>query len=116
MMAAFVQGLRAIAVAAVGLLVIPLVALGVATSARSETVDGRRAVIIDGDTFTIGLERVRILNIDAPETRGSHCERELVMALKAKERLASIPLSASLLPMTAGRRTATLTTITGLSR
>ncbi len=90
MMAAFVQGLRAIAVAAVGLLVIPLVALGVATSARSETVDGRRAVMIDGDTFTIGFERVRILNIDAPETRGSNCERELVMGLKAKERLASL--------------------------
>jgi endonuclease YncB( thermonuclease family) len=31
---------------------------------------------------------VRILNIDTPETRGSHYERELVMGLKAKERLA----------------------------
>ena len=36
------------------------------------------------------LERVRILNIDAPETRGSCCERELVLGLKAKERLAGL--------------------------
>jgi micrococcal nuclease len=33
---------------------------------------------------------VRILNIDAPETRGSRCERELVLGLKAKERLAGL--------------------------
>lgn len=28
-------------------------------------------VIIDGDTFALGSERVRIENIDAPETQGS---------------------------------------------
>ena len=28
--------------------------------ALAETFDGRRAVIIDGDTFALGLERVRI--------------------------------------------------------
>ena len=48
----------------------------------------RLAIIIDGDTIALGSERVRILNIDAPETRGSPCERELVMGLRAKERLA----------------------------
>ena len=47
--------------------------------ALAETFNGGRAVIIDGDTFALGSERVRILNIDAPETRGSRCERELVL-------------------------------------
>ena len=58
--------------------------------AQPNLFDGARAVIIDGDTFAIGSERIRILNIDAPESRGSHCERELVMGLRAKERLASL--------------------------
>ena len=58
--------------------------------ALAQTFDGRRAVIIDGDTFALGSERVRILNIDAPETRGFGCERELVLGLGAKERLAGL--------------------------
>lgn len=58
--------------------------------AVAETFDGGRAVIIDGDTIALGSERVRVLNIDAPETRGSRCERELVVGLKAKERLAAL--------------------------
>ena len=37
-------------------------------TARAETFDGRHAIIIDGDTIAIGSERVRILNIDAPES------------------------------------------------
>ena len=65
-----------------------LLAVLVPVPAIAETFDGRRAVIIDGDTIALGSERVRILNIDAPETRGSRCERELVLGLKAKERLA----------------------------
>jgi micrococcal nuclease len=69
-----------------------LVLLGLSglSPAFAETFDGRRAVIIDGDTFALGSERVRIWNIDAPETRGSRCERELVLGLKAKERLAGL--------------------------
>jgi micrococcal nuclease len=58
--------------------------------ALAETFNGGRAVIMDGDTFALGSERVRILNIDAPETRGSRCEQELVLGLKAKERLADL--------------------------
>jgi endonuclease YncB( thermonuclease family) len=56
----------------------------------SETFDGSRVVIIDGDTFALGQERIRILNIDTPETRSSHCENELVQGLRAKERLAAL--------------------------
>lgn len=59
--------------------------------AKAEAVDGNRIVIIDGDTVGLpGGERVRILNIDAPETRGARCEAELVAGLKAKERLAEL--------------------------
>ena len=65
-----------------------LLAVLVPVPAIAETFDGRRTIIIDGDTIALGSERVRILNIDAPETRGSRCERELVMGFKAKERLA----------------------------
>ena len=70
-------------------LLIVLAVLG-PSPALAETFNGGRAVIIDGDTFALGSERVRILNIDAPETRGSRCERELVLGLKAKERLAGL--------------------------
>src|SRR5688572_27188542 len=70
-------------------LLVVLAVLG-PSPAPAETFDGRRAVIIDGDTFALGSERVRILNIDAPEARGSGCDRELVLGLKAKERLAGL--------------------------
>ncbi len=58
--------------------------------AHAETFDGRRVVIIDGDTIAIGSERVRILNVDTPETFRPRCEAELVAGLKAKERLAEL--------------------------
>lgn len=43
--------------------------------------------IIDGDTLRIDGVTIRILNIDAPESFRSRCERELVLGLAAKERL-----------------------------
>jgi endonuclease YncB( thermonuclease family) len=68
-------------------LVLGSVALTAAFS-RPESFDGSRAIIVDGDTFALGKERVRILNIDAPESFRSRCDWELTMGLKAKERLA----------------------------
>jgi endonuclease YncB( thermonuclease family) len=59
-------------------------------SARAETVDGRRIAIIDGDTINVHGERIRILNIDAPESFRSRCEAELKLALRTKERLAEL--------------------------
>lgn len=64
--------------------------LAFAVVLHAETVDGRRAVITDGDTVSINGERIRILNIDAPESYRSRCEAELVAGLKAKERLAQL--------------------------
>ncbi len=45
------------------------------------------AIIIDADTIKIGGERIRLVDIDAPESFRSRCEAELVLALAAKERL-----------------------------
>lgn len=56
----------------------------VVTSAASAA---SNVIIIDGDTIAIGHERIRILSIDTPETYRSRCENELVLGLKAKERL-----------------------------
>lgn len=58
--------------------------------AKGEEVAGARIVIIDGDTVAIGAERIRILNIDAPESFRSRCMAELVAGLDAKERLAEL--------------------------
>lgn len=59
--------------------------------ARAETVDGSRIVIVDGDTVALpGGERIRLLDIDAPESFRSACEAELVAGLKAKERLRAL--------------------------
>ena len=58
--------------------------------AAAESFDGRRVVIIDGDTIAIGQERVRILDVDTPETFRPRCDAELVAGLKAKERLAEL--------------------------
>ncbi|MFG1318020.1 thermonuclease family protein [Xanthobacter autotrophicus] len=53
--------------------------------------DLARIVIIDGDTIALpGGERIRIQDIDAPETRKSRCEAELVLGLQAKARLAQL--------------------------
>lgn len=70
---------------------------GAAAQSRLELVDGDRIVIIDGDTIalpcepSLGLcrsERIRILNIDAPETGRARCEAERIAGLAAKEALA----------------------------
>lgn len=60
------------------------------SATQSQAVDGRSAVIVDGDTIGFGSERIRILNIDAPESYQPNCEKELVAGLKAKERLAQL--------------------------
>ena len=44
-------------------------------------------LLIDGDTIDINGIRIRIVDIDTPETFRSRCENELTLGLKAKERL-----------------------------
>ncbi|RVH56255.1 hypothetical protein CN213_16035 [Sinorhizobium meliloti] len=43
--------------------------------------------VIDGDTFDVAGERVRIANIDAPELRRAQCDAERRLAELAKRRL-----------------------------
>lgn len=60
-------------------------------AATAAPVDGDRIVIIDGDTIALpGGERVRLIDIDAPESFRSRCEAELRLGLAAKARLAEL--------------------------
>lgn len=43
--------------------------------------------VIDGDTIAIGREHIRLVGIDAPETRQARCDGELRLGLEAKARL-----------------------------
>lgn len=43
--------------------------------------------VLDGDTFVLDGEHVRIANIDAPETRDAQCDAELRLGHVAKRRL-----------------------------
>ena len=45
--------------------------------------------VIDGDTIHIRSEKIRVLGIDAPEIKGN-CQNEVVLAQKAKRRLADL--------------------------
>ena len=44
-------------------------------------------VIIDGDTVDLDGARIRIANIDAPETRGAQCDAERRLGMIAARRL-----------------------------
>lgn len=43
--------------------------------------------VVDGDTLRIGAEKIRIANIDAPETQKAKCDAERRLGLVAKARL-----------------------------
>jgi hypothetical protein len=46
--------------------------------------------VIDGDTVAIARERIRVLGIDAPETREARCERERVAGYQTKARVVDL--------------------------
>ncbi|MGR6432323.1 thermonuclease family protein [Rhizobium sp. PAMB 3174] len=46
--------------------------------------------VIDGDTFYFGGEKIRIADIDAPETHPSRCQREQELGDRATERLSQL--------------------------
>jgi micrococcal nuclease len=72
--------------------------VALAETPRVETVDGDRIQIVDGDTVRlpcrlqdcVGPERIRILNIDAPEIGHPSCEAEEELGWRAKEALARL--------------------------
>ena len=65
-------------------------------TARAETVASDQLYVIDGDTVTLGRERIRILDIDTPETRKARCPSERVagkIATDALRRLLTGPVT-----------------------
>lgn len=46
--------------------------------------------VVDGDTFRLGAETVRVADIDAPETGGARCESEALLGARATVRLAEL--------------------------
>ena len=67
-----------------------LSALAVPARSNPETLDGRNAVILDGDTIAFDSERIRIIDIEAPGISEPHCEREEIFALRSRQRLAEL--------------------------
>jgi micrococcal nuclease len=54
----------------------------------SECRYGARAnCVVDGDTFWLGRQKIRVADIDAPEIGGAQCAEERANGLKAKQRL-----------------------------
>lgn len=64
-----------------------------ASGARNDEggiVSGQQIRVIDGDTFDINGERVRVAGIDAPETHPARCPREEALGLAATAKLAEL--------------------------
>lgn len=74
------------------------------TAATAAVIDGRAVVVIDGDTFALpGGERIRLVNVDAPESFRPRCERERIAGLEAKARLAALVRARQLSLIRSGR-------------
>lgn len=50
----------------------------------------RTDCVVDGDTFWLHGEKVRIADINAPETHGAGCPAELALGERAADRLAAL--------------------------
>lgn len=59
--------------------------------------------VVDGDTFWLGRQRIRIADIDAPELTPPRCEHEREFGEAAKHRLRAL-LSAGPFSLVAGAR------------
>jgi endonuclease YncB( thermonuclease family) len=67
------------------------VVFAIALCATARAAPTPLVIVIDGDTFRIGSERIRIMNIDAPETENrARCNAERRLAAVATERLTAI--------------------------
>jgi micrococcal nuclease len=83
-----------------------------ATPAKAEVVDGNRIIIIDGDTVALPCavpargcaEKIRFIDIDAPETYRPHCDHERAVGLQAKARVAERLRGATVYVERSGRK------------
>jgi len=64
--------------------------MALAAQATPETLDGRDAVILDGDTIAFGSERIRLVGVEAPGISEPNCAREEIFALRSRQRLAEL--------------------------
>lgn len=64
-----------------------------------------RDCVIDGDTFYLGRQSIRIADIDTPETRGARCAYEATLGDRATHRLHAL-LNAGPFQLQAGARDA----------
>lgn len=86
--------------------------LAATSFARAEVIDGNRIVIIDGDTVALPFavpargcaEKIRFIDIDAPETYRPHCENERAVGLQAKARVAELLRGATVYVERSGRK------------
>ncbi|WP_051231154.1 thermonuclease family protein [Kaistia adipata] len=80
--------------------------------AYAEVIDGDRIAIIDGDTVALPCavpargcaEKIRFIDIDAPETFRSTCDRERQVGLQAKARVAQLLRGATVYVERSGRK------------
>lgn len=59
--------------------------------------------VVDGDTVRLEGRRLRLMDIDAPETHGAHCRAERRAGARAAARLAAILDGRAVLVVQAGR-------------
>ncbi len=63
----------------------------------------RNTCVVDGDTFWLDGEKIRIADINAPETHGAQCSSELARGEAAARRLIAL-LNAGPIALEAGSR------------
>jgi micrococcal nuclease len=93
-------------------LVVLMVAAAWPATARAEVVDGNRIIIIDGDTVALPCavpargcaEKIRFIDIDAPETFRPTCDNERAVGLRAKARVAEMLCGATVYVERSGRK------------
>lgn len=81
-----------------------LLSMATFTSTFSKCTLGSRTCVVDGDTIKLGGETIRMLDIDAPETRQAKCASELERGNRATRRLAEILNSGTVTVVKRGSR------------
>lgn len=80
--------------------------IATATEVRAEASSGTmtgRLYVIDGDTFGIGRQHIRILGMDAPETHPSRCAQEAQLGNAATHKLRQLLGSGTVMMSGSGR-------------
>lgn len=68
----------------------PVLPRGSAARDDGRTISGKNIYVIDGDTFSLGGQRIRVAGIDAPETHPARCAQEAQLGAAATQKLAEL--------------------------